>query len=38
MISFTQQLAIRNAAYGIRANAILPGLMATPMAIDVRAM
>ena len=36
MIAFTQQLAIRNAHYGIRANAILPGLMATPMAIDVR--
>lgn len=37
MIAFTQQLAIRNAQYNIRANAILPGLMATPMAIDVRA-
>jgi len=37
MIAFTQQLAIRNAEFGIRANAILPGLMATPMAIDVRA-
>jgi len=37
MIAFTQQLAIRNARYNIRANAILPGLMATPMAIDVRA-
>jgi NAD(P)-dependent dehydrogenase (short-subunit alcohol dehydrogenase family) len=37
MIAFTQQLAIRNAEYGIRANAILPGLMATPMAVDVRA-
>jgi NAD(P)-dependent dehydrogenase (short-subunit alcohol dehydrogenase family) len=36
MIAFTQQLAIRNAEYGIRANAILPGLMATPMAVDVR--
>jgi NAD(P)-dependent dehydrogenase (short-subunit alcohol dehydrogenase family) len=36
MIAFTQQLAIRYAEYGIRANAILPGLMATPMAIDVR--
>ena len=36
MIAFTQQLAIRNAEYGIRANAILLGLMATPMAIDVR--
>src|SRR4051794_38928292 len=36
MIAFTQQLAIRNAEQGIRANAILPGLMATPMAVDVR--
>ncbi|MSP03981.1 MAG: SDR family oxidoreductase [Acetobacteraceae bacterium] len=36
MIAFTQQLAIRNAEFGIRANAILPGLMETPMAIDVR--
>ena len=36
MIAFTQQLAIRNAEYGIRANVILPGLMETPMAIDVR--
>lgn len=37
MIAFTQQLAIQNAAYGIRANAILPGLMDTPMAVDTRA-
>jgi NAD(P)-dependent dehydrogenase (short-subunit alcohol dehydrogenase family) len=37
MIAFTQQLAIRNAENGIRANAILPDLMATPMAIDVAA-
>jgi NAD(P)-dependent dehydrogenase (short-subunit alcohol dehydrogenase family) len=36
MIAFTQQLAIQNAAFGIRANAILPGLMETPMAIDTR--
>jgi indole-3-acetate monooxygenase len=37
MIAFTQQLAIRKTEYGIRANAILPSLMATPTAIDVRA-
>ena len=37
MIAFTEQLAIQNAEYGIRANAILPGLMDTPMAVDNRA-
>jgi NAD(P)-dependent dehydrogenase (short-subunit alcohol dehydrogenase family) len=37
MIAFTQQVAIRNAEYGIRANVILPGLMDTPMAVDTRA-
>jgi NAD(P)-dependent dehydrogenase (short-subunit alcohol dehydrogenase family) len=37
MIAFTQQVAIQNAAYGIRANVILPGLMDTPMAVDTRA-
>ena len=37
LIAFTQQTAIRNAAYGIRANAVLPGLMDTPMAVDTRA-
>jgi len=37
LIAFTQQVAIQNAAYGIRANAILPGLMDTPMAVDTRA-
>ena len=36
MVSFTEQLADENAAYGIRANAILPGMMNTPMAIDTR--
>ena len=36
MIAFTQQLALQNAAYGIRANVILPGLMNTPMAIEAR--
>jgi NAD(P)-dependent dehydrogenase (short-subunit alcohol dehydrogenase family) len=37
LIAFTQQLAIMNAEYGIRANAILPGLMDTPMGVDRRA-
>jgi NAD(P)-dependent dehydrogenase (short-subunit alcohol dehydrogenase family) len=37
LIAFTQQLAIQNAEYGIRANVILPGLMDTPMAVDTRA-
>ncbi|HVH79163.1 MAG TPA: SDR family NAD(P)-dependent oxidoreductase [Stellaceae bacterium] len=37
MVAFTQQLALDNAPYGIRANCILPGLMDTPMAVDTRA-
>jgi len=37
MIAFTQQLALHNAAYGVRVNVILPGLMDTPMAVDTRA-
>ncbi|NCF80471.1 MAG: SDR family oxidoreductase [Proteobacteria bacterium] len=37
IVAFTQQLAIQNADYGIRANVILPGLMDTPMAVDTRA-
>jgi NAD(P)-dependent dehydrogenase (short-subunit alcohol dehydrogenase family) len=37
MIAFTQQVAIQNAEYGVRANCILPGLMDTPMAVDTRA-
>jgi NAD(P)-dependent dehydrogenase (short-subunit alcohol dehydrogenase family) len=36
MLSFTQQFAMENAQYGIRANAILPGLMETSMAVDTR--
>ncbi len=35
--ALTQQLAIANAKYGIRVNAILPGLMDTPMAVDAAA-
>jgi NAD(P)-dependent dehydrogenase (short-subunit alcohol dehydrogenase family) len=37
MVAFTEQVASRNARYGIRANVILPGLMDTPMAVDTRA-
>ena len=37
MVAFTQQVAIQNAEWGIRANVILPGLMDTPMAVDTRA-
>ena len=37
MIAFTQQIAIQNAPFGVRANVILPGLMDTPMAVDTRA-
>jgi len=36
LIAFTKQVAIQNAEYGIRANVILPGLMATPMALEPR--
>ena len=36
LIAYTQQLAIQNAEYGIRANVILPGLMDTPMAVEAR--
>ncbi len=32
--ALTQQLAIANAAFGIRVNAIAPGLIETPMAIE----
>ena len=36
VIALTEQLAILNARYGVRANVILPGLMDTPMAVDTR--
>ncbi len=35
--AFTQQLAAGNARHNIRVNAILPGLMETPMAVDAPA-
>ena len=35
--TLTHHLAMENARYGIRVNAILPGLMDTPMAIERRA-
>src|SRR4029077_18841398 len=37
IVAYTQQIAIHNAPYGVRANVILPGLMDTPMAVDTRA-
>jgi len=37
MIAYTEQIAQHNAAFGIRANVVLPGLMDTPMAVDTRA-
>ena len=37
VITLTQQLAIQNAPYGIRANCIMPGLIDTPMAVEKRA-
>lgn len=37
MNAFTRQVAIDNAEWGIRANAIMPGLMDTSMAVDTRA-
>jgi NAD(P)-dependent dehydrogenase (short-subunit alcohol dehydrogenase family) len=35
--ALTQNLAITNARYGLRANAILPGFIDTPMAVDAAA-
>jgi NAD(P)-dependent dehydrogenase (short-subunit alcohol dehydrogenase family) len=34
--AFTQQIAMQNAEYGVRANTILPGVMETPMAMGPR--
>ena len=36
VVALTENLAVFNADYGVRANAILPGLMNTPMAIENR--
>ncbi|ALM84245.1 SDR family NAD(P)-dependent oxidoreductase [Bordetella sp. N] len=36
VVAFTEQLALQNAGFGIRANSILPGLIATPMAVQRR--
>ena len=36
VIAMTENVAAANAQYGIRVNAILPGLMNTPMAIESR--
>ena len=36
VVAMTENIAVRYAPYGIRANAILPGLMETPMAIENR--
>lgn len=37
VIAFTEQMALQNAPFGIRVNCILPGLIATPMAVETRA-
>lgn len=36
VIAYTEQLALQNAPYGIRANCVLPGLIDTPMAVEMR--
>jgi NAD(P)-dependent dehydrogenase (short-subunit alcohol dehydrogenase family) len=36
VVALTHNLAAANAPYGVRVNAILPGLMETPMAIEAR--
>ena len=36
LLAFTRQFAMVNAEYGIRANCILPGLMNTSMAVEMR--
>jgi len=36
VVRMTEHVAITNAEFGIRANAIIPGIMDTPMAVDNR--
>ena len=36
VVGLTENLALTNARHGVRVNAILPGLMNTPMAIEAR--
>lgn len=36
MLGLTENLALTNSRYGVRVNAIMPGLMNTPMAIEAR--
>jgi len=36
LVALTENVAAANAQYGVRVNAILPGLMNTPMAIEAR--
>lgn len=36
VIALTENIAMANAKFGVRANVILPGLMNTPMAIEAR--
>lgn len=37
VVALTEQMALQNASFNVRVNCILPGLIATPMAVDTRA-